>query len=226
MMKHARSGKILTQMAIIIGLGIVIGVVDAFVTRPIDLNTREAPKDISEVLKPSVPTTSEPEPRPSVPVPDGPTQPDDRSTPPGPEVPAQDSASPNTTPSPAEAGAGVFKPTPKSALPPGQVTLEEAKTAFDGGAMFVDSRKLEDFKAGHVENAVRIESSMFKAGDPPELGLIPRSAIVVVYCNGGQCDESENVAKFLTNSGYSTVYVLHDGFPGWKALGYPIATGE
>jgi rhodanese-related sulfurtransferase len=215
-MRRALSGKILIQMAVIIGVGAGLGIVDA-VLRPIDLNKRAAPsQDITAAIKQGGRTGSQSTPGTQI-------APGTQDTPGTQGTPGEPSGQASPTPA---AGDKPFVPTPKEALPPGQVTLGEAKQAYDAGAMFIDSRSLEHFKAGHIENAIRIEAAMFKSGDPPELGLVPRSAIVVIYCSGGQCDESENVAKLLTNSGYQTVYVLHDGFPGWKALGYPTATGE
>jgi rhodanese-related sulfurtransferase len=222
-MKHSRSGKILIQMAAIIGIGFAIGVVDAYVTRPIDLSKRAAPKDIKDILSPGAGNTK-PEQQPPG---SGHGEPVVNPKPdPGATLPTPPADNHGATAAPVGTDEKPFIPTPKDALPAGQVTLEEAKQAFDAGAMFVDARNPEHYKGGHVENAIRIESAMFKSGDPAELALMPRSAIVIVYCNGGQCDESENVAKFLTASGYKTVYVLHDGFPGWKAMGYPSATGE
>ena len=58
------------------------------------------------------------------------------------------------------------------------------------------------------------------------LAAIPRDATLVVYCNGGNCDESEQVAKLINGSGYQKVYVMHDGIPGWQAMGYPSEEGE
>jgi rhodanese-related sulfurtransferase len=116
-------------------------------------------------------------------------------------------------------------PTPKP-LPPGQITLDEAKRLFDSGASLVDARRKDDYEQGHIKGAMRINLKSFENGDPPLLAMIPRDGTVVVYCSGGNCDESEHVAEFLYNSGYKKVYVIHDGFPGWKAKGWPIETGE
>lgn len=136
-------------------------------------------------------------------------------------APAQGPATPSTA-KPGEPG---WHPTPKSALPAGQITIDEAKAFFDQGAAFVDTRKSDEYQAGHIKDAFRISLSNFKTGDPALLGMIPRDSVVICYCNGGQCDESEAVARMFSNSGYTKVYVLHDGFPGWKAMNLPINTG-
>lgn len=211
-MKHARSGRIIIQMAVIIGLGFGLGVAD-MILRPVDLKPREAPPPLELGPAGSRPASN------------------DAPAPPAARASGQPAASASPTAPAAPAAPGGFTPTPKDKLPTGQITIDEAKAAYDQGladgmTFFVDSRKHEEFVAGRVLNALRIDSKSFETGNPPELSLIPRDAIVIVYCNGGQCDESENVAKWITNSGYKKVYVLHDGFPGWKALGHPIESGE
>lgn len=216
-MNHVRSGRIIIQMAVIIGLGFALGVADMLI-RPIDLKPREEPPPLElRTVKP---------------VPAAPEQAGGEQSQ-GKQVAsaAPDAGSAAASPAPAAVAVGAFTPTPKDKLPKGQVTLDEARAAYDQGladgmTFFVDSRKKEEFVAGHILGALRIDSKSFESGDPPELSLIPRDAIVIVYCNGGQCDESENVAKWITSSGYKRVYVLHDGFPGWKALGHPVGVGE
>ncbi len=140
---------------------------------------------------------------------------------------------PIATPDPKTPAASTLKPgdpgwlpTEKAALPKGQITLDEAKKLYDTAASFVDARRKEDYEQGHIKGAMRINLKSFENGDPPLLAMIPRDAIVVVYCSGGNCDESEHVADFMANSGYKKVYVIHDGYPGWKAMGWPVETGE
>lgn len=213
--RHLRSGRILVQMGAIIAIGLVIGVADAFLFRPVDLSARTAPPSVDDLLNQGEQTSPGESPGTrTAPAENGNTQ--------APVTPPDDGAA--TTPAPTTPTGFAF--TPKDKLPAGHVTIEEAKRLLDAGAMFVDSRKASEYAEGHVENAIRIDTSMFKAGDPVELSLIPRSAVVVVYCNGGNCDESDNLAKLLDLSGYGKVYVMHDGFPGWKAAGHAWGTGS
>jgi rhodanese-related sulfurtransferase len=183
------------QAIVLIGVGSAIAVIDSF-RRPITLTRAVTPE-------PAIPPTPIPAPSPAPGSSDAP-------------------AAPPAALKPGDAG---WTPTPKDRLPAGQVTIDEAKALFDAGAAFIDTRKKEEYETGHVQNAFRIALSNFRTGDPALLGMISRSQSVVVYCNGGQCDESEAVARMLAGSGYSKVYVLHDGFPGWKAVGHPVQTG-
>lgn len=188
--------SILGQAFAIIAIGAAIGAADAFAVRPITL-TREAPPD--PPIKPIV--------KPS-------------------EKPTEKPVEKPLTPAPVPAATTTFKQTPKADLPPGQITIDEARALYDQQATFIDSRKLDPYKLGHVKGAWRMELTDFSAGDPQILALIPRSSVLVVYCSGGHCDESEAVARMLTGSGYKSTYVMHDGIPGWTALGHPVTTGE
>jgi rhodanese-related sulfurtransferase len=109
---------------------------------------------------------------------------------------------------------------------PGQITVAQSKALFDQQAFFIDARKLEEYRKGHVKGSYRMAEADFQFGNPPMLAAIPRDATLIVYCNGGNCDESEQVAKLINGSGYQKVYVMHDGIPGWQAMGYPSEEGE
>lgn len=221
-MTHARSGRILTQVAVIIVVGAAIGVADALL-RPIDLSPRKAPPPLP--LPPPVTTPDATMPRGTIAAAPEATSP--QATPPV----QPRAATTEAAPTPAATAAPGFSQTPKDKLPVGHITIDEAFSLYQRGlsdfnTFFVDARKLEEYVKGHVPNAIRIDTSMFQIKEPDELGLIPRTGYVVVYCNGGHCDESENVAKRLDGSGYKFVYVMHDGLPGWQAMGHPIQTGE
>lgn len=189
----------LGQAIAIIALGAAIGVADAFALRPITL-TREVPPP--PPIKSNDKPIDKPVEKPVTPV------------------------TPVPVPTPGTPLAAAFRQTPKADLSPGQITIDEARNLFDQQATFFDARKLEPYKLGHVRGAWRLELSDFGAGDPPFLAMIPRSSVLVVYCSGGHCDESEAVARMLTGSGYKSTYVMHDGIPGWTNLGHPVTTGE
>ena len=133
---------------------------------------------------------------------------------------------PTPPPPVAPVGTTPIKPTPKGELPAGQITIDEARNLYDQQATFVDARKIDPYKLGHVKGAWRIELADFSAGDPPILAMFARDSVIVVYCSGGHCDESEAVARMLTGSGYRKVYVMHDGIPVWTDLGHPVVKGE
>lgn len=211
------AARALAHAAVIVVIGAGVGVVDAF-ARPVKLT--RATKDIELPIQPTHGTEAgtqaiadEPKPGPEaeptkapVAASDVPPAPPDTSTPPQ---------------------ANGFKPTPKSELPPGQITVAEAKQVFDSGqAGFIDTRAKDKFEEGHIPGAVRLDLESFAEGVPVKLGLFPdRNQTLILYCAGGHCDESERVAERLDGFGYTTVFIIHDGFPGWQAMGYEVEIG-
>lgn len=215
--------SIFLKAVALIALGTSVGLIDSM-RRPIKLGGRITVVDINSVLgggNTAAPNT------PAGP----PSTPPSTTTPKNSEPPPQPAAHSTTTP-PAASAADIkpgdpgWQPTPADKLPKGQITLDAAKRAFDAGANFVDARRKEEYEAGHVQGAMRMNLQSFANGNPPLMAMLARDAVVVVYCGGGHCDESERVAEQLNNSGYSKVFIIHDGYPGWKAMNWPVETGE
>lgn len=146
---------------------------------------------------------------------------------PGAEIkPAAATQVANPAEQPENATAKPPSPTPAGELPKGHITIEQAAALYDQQAFFVDARRKEVYVEGHVANAFRADMASFKDSTPGWVSALPKDMLLVVYCNGGDCDESEHVAQLLNASGFSAVYIMHDGYPGWKAAGLPVETGE
>lgn len=192
----------------LVALGTGVGLIDS-VRRPITIGGRITDVDINDVLGGNKATPQTPADVPSAKAPE--------------PQPAPASTATTTELKPGDPG---WQPTPKNKLPQGQITLDEAKRAFDNGASFVDARRKEEYEAGHIQGAIRMNLKSFENGNPPIMAMIPRDGVVIVYCGGGKCDESERVAEQLNNSGYSKVFIIHDGFPGWNTMKFPTETGE
>lgn len=102
------------------------------------------------------------------------------------------------------------------------VTSAEAKALFDSEALFVDVRKNSDWDAGRVPGAVHLDN---KKGIFTEASLsseIGKGEKVVIYCNGEKCPRSAKGSESAVAWGFSKVYYYRDGFPAWKAAGYPV----
>jgi hypothetical protein len=48
--------------------------------------------------------------------------------------------------------------------------------------------------------------------------MLPPGGLIIIYCEGGDCESSNVVFKFLVNNGYSTE-TLRMYRPGWEVLG-------
>jgi len=107
------------------------------------------------------------------------------------------------------------------------VTLQEAYALFeDNAAVFLDARNEEDYTAGHVPGSFWLPFSAFFSGKPPQLvNELPQDMPLVVYCEGGDCHASHQVAEMLLDFEFTDLRILEAGWPGWEEAGYPIEEG-
>jgi len=108
------------------------------------------------------------------------------------------------------------------------VDLVSAKKLYDDGlAVFLDARSPDDFARGHLPGAVGLPvTSVVAGGVELETVLPDKGAVLVTYCDGGECDLSVELAKELIDRGYSNVFVFGEGYPGWEEAGYPVEKWE
>jgi len=100
------------------------------------------------------------------------------------------------------------------------VDSAKAKELFDSGVVFVDVRSDKDWTAGRIPDAVHIE--LKKVFSEETLGAeVKKGDPVVLYCNGHSCMRSSKASAQAASWGFQTVYYYRDGFPAWKAAGYP-----
>ena len=109
-----------------------------------------------------------------------------------------------------------------------EISSEDAKTLFDRGALFFDARRTSVFEEGHIRGAKNIsvwEADLDeKVNKVFEQNLDPDTPIVV-YCAGGNCEDSHMLSQRLWGIGLNAVFVYKDGYPDWKAKGWPTTTG-
>ena len=87
------------------------------------------------------------------------------------------------------------------------------------GAVVLDVRTLEEFKDGHVENAINIDwtSNYFEE----KAASLDKEKPVFVYCLSGA--RSAEAADFLRSKGFKSVYNMEGGIMAWRAANLPIA---
>jgi len=148
---------------------------------------------------------------------------------------AAGSAPPANPPPAARSSAPVAAPgaDPGFSAAPGEPIRELASdaawSAFQLGVPFLDARRSADFEAGHLAGAwsapvweatVTARITEFEARANPA----PRAPIVI-YCSGGDCDDSRLLAGKLLQLGYRNLFIYRDGFPDWERRGRPVARG-
>jgi rhodanese-related sulfurtransferase len=101
--------------------------------------------------------------------------------------------------------------------------LEVAKQIFDrGDTLFVDARSKTDFLEGHVAGAISLPVNEFDAKIEAFFNQYLPDQAMIIYCSGRLCQDSHLLAQKLMEFGYENISIMIDGFPGWKAKGYPI----
>jgi rhodanese-related sulfurtransferase len=99
------------------------------------------------------------------------------------------------------------------------VTCEELFTLVEQGRVLVlDIRPEEEYAQGHIASAINV---------PPEImqqtleQLDIQEKTIVTYCRGPYCLFAHDAVQFLQQKGFNARR-LTDGFPEWKAAGFPV----
>ncbi len=93
-----------------------------------------------------------------------------------------------------------------------------AKALFDRGVPFVDVRGGSYYRDGHIPRAVHLTTAF----DESELlEVANKDQEVVIFRDGPTCNRSSSACKRAVSWGWKKVYYFRDGYPGWKAAGYP-----
>jgi rhodanese-related sulfurtransferase len=110
---------------------------------------------------------------------------------------------------------------------PIQIQLPVVKKFFDaGGGFFVDAREPEEFELGRIPGSINLPFDT-AATDPVLLeSLETGGRPVIIYCGGGDCEVSLNLAWLILEAGHYRVTYFQGGYPAWVENGFPIEGGE
>ena len=143
------------------------------------------------------------------------------------EAPAPASAPAPAVTAPAGESGKAFPPHPDK--PWLEVSGDDVALLRDRGVLILDARRSSVYREGHIAGARSL--SVWEAdADDKVRGLFAegrdQSAPVVVYCSGGECEDSHMLAEKLYRVGFDDVLVYKDGFPDWQRRGLPVAKGD
>ncbi len=99
------------------------------------------------------------------------------------------------------------------------------------GVLFLDARRTSVYEQGHIPGArpfsvwesdvdEKVNKLYAERSDPKDQNLP-----IVIYCSGGDCEDSHMLAQKLWGIQFNNIYVYKDGFPDWQKRGLPIHTG-
>jgi len=99
------------------------------------------------------------------------------------------------------------------------------------GILFLDARRTSVYEQGHIPGARPFSVWESDVDDKVNKLLSERpdakdqNLPIVIYCSGGDCEDSHMLAQKLWGVGFNNAYVYKDGFPDWQKRGEPVHTG-
>jgi len=112
----------------------------------------------------------------------------------------------------------------------GQVSADlsgdEARWLQLHGALILDARRTDTYAAGHLPGARSLP--VWEDGLAAKVALLKADPLLpmIVYCAGGDCQDSHLLAQKLWLAGYRNLRIYAGGFPDWEARGWPVHRGE
>ena len=97
---------------------------------------------------------------------------------------------------------------------------ELARRIKDGLVTVLDVRPADEYALGHLPGAINIPLKALTR----HLKKLDRITEIVAYCRGPYCVLSFEAVARLRKLGFN-VRRLEDGFPEWKAAGFPVEGG-
>ncbi len=96
--------------------------------------------------------------------------------------------------------------------------------AVPEGVLWIDAREPAAYAAGHIPGALSFGEGNWEEGLAAFVERWEPGVLVVVYCDGAECDASRRVARRLQiELGVEDVAVLREGWPAWQKAGRPEA---
>jgi rhodanese-related sulfurtransferase len=112
-----------------------------------------------------------------------------------------------------------------------EVAFDDVNALHAKGVLFLDARRTSVYEQGHIAGARPFSvwesdiddktRKLFDERSDPDAQALP----IVVYCSGGDCEDSHMLAQKLWGIQFNNVYVYKDGFPDWQKRGGAVRTG-
>jgi len=102
------------------------------------------------------------------------------------------------------------------------ISLEKAKKLYEShDALFIDSRHNYEYKMGHIHGSINIT---FNEIDTNSIMLedIPKEKMLIIYCDGAECNSSIELALKLIELKFINVKIFFGGWQEWKTHNYPV----
>jgi rhodanese-related sulfurtransferase len=92
-------------------------------------------------------------------------------------------------------------------------------------AVVIDARNSEAYEKGHVPSAINVPFlNMFDY--IAALSSMPADTLIIVYCEGINCELSSNLAASLKSMSFTRIFIYQDGIEGWQNANLPEEFGK
>jgi rhodanese-related sulfurtransferase len=96
-----------------------------------------------------------------------------------------------------------------------------------GSIAFIDARDEQHYREGHIPGACEFDPYHPEKYFATVLPVCQAAEQIVLYCNGGDCDDSESAAILLRDVGIANqkLFVYTGGIAEWTTNGLPVEIG-
>ncbi|MGH9369519.1 MAG: rhodanese-like domain-containing protein, partial [Thermoanaerobaculia bacterium] len=109
------------------------------------------------------------------------------------------------------------------------ISGEEAVALHGRGVPFLDARRTAVYVEGRIAGARRFPIWESAVVESAIKGLFDEgydvNAPLVLYCSGGDCEDSHMLAERLHGYGFNNALVYTGGYPDWEKRGMPVEKG-
>jgi len=104
--------------------------------------------------------------------------------------------------------------------------LQKALAEGDSLLVLLDARAPDAYLGGHLPGALNLPAEALDASYPPLKEKLTASNRIIVYCDGGDCELSHDLASALKDLGHTRIQLFAGGVNAWMENGGMLTTGE
>ncbi len=102
---------------------------------------------------------------------------------------------------------------------PGLTADEVVEHLHNETAIFIDAREDHDYALGHLCDAIHLPSSAVYDNIERVSTMVPLERKLIVYCGGGDCKASHDVARVLREFDYEDIEIYDNGWEEIESSG-------
>jgi rhodanese-related sulfurtransferase len=115
--------------------------------------------------------------------------------------------------------AGAENPVRKIQTVPAEISVAQAKEAWEAGAFILDVREAGEWNQTHIPGSTLIPLGQLEK----RLAELPKDRQIVIVCRSG--GRSAFARDILKKAGFDGVASMDGGMNEWKRAGYPAVSG-